>query len=74
MRIVGEALHERVRDDEAHAGGPQEDRVPVQLQQDQQAQSQLATKEHQRVEQADLYTMKTGSGCTVGSNRSGNMN
>ena len=54
LGVVGKPLHERVDDDQAHAGGAQEHAVPVQLQQHEQPQAQLTSQEGQSIEEADL--------------------
>ena len=53
LRVVGEPLHQGVGDHQPHAGRPQEDAVPVQLEKDGQAEAQLAAQVHQGVEHAD---------------------
>ena len=54
LRPVGEALHEGVADDQAHGAGAEQDRVPVQLEKDHQAEAELTAQKDCRVQHGEL--------------------
>ena len=61
LRIISEPLHERIGNDEAHTGRPEEDTVPVELKENHQPHPQLGSKIDEGVKHADL----TGSDGSV---------
>jgi len=42
LRPVGEPLHQRIEDDETHRAGAEQDGIPVELEQNEEAEAKLA--------------------------------
>lgn len=51
---IGDPFHERVHDDQAQRASPEEDRVPIKLNEDRQADAQLGRQPDHRSRRRDL--------------------